>query len=54
VAVAGARAAVVVVREAVLRQALEVIAFALSAAKEQRMNWGPPVTSSNVQNVVPP
>jgi hypothetical protein len=43
-----------VVREAVLRQARAVIAFAPNVVKEQPIKWGPPVMNSNAQSVAPP
>ena len=42
-----------VVREAVLRQARAVIAFAPNVVKEQPIKWGPPVMNSNAQSVAP-
>ncbi len=43
-----------VAREAVLRQARAVIAFAPTVVKEQPIKWGHPVMNSNAQSVAPP
>ena len=43
-----------VAREAVLRQARVVTAFAPTVVKKQPINWGPPVMNSNAQSVAPP
>jgi hypothetical protein len=48
------KAVVVGAGEAALLQALEVTVFAPTVVKERPINWGHPVTSRNVQNVVLP
>ena len=50
-ATAEVKTVVVGAREAVLRQARAVIASAPTVVKEQPINWGPPVTSSNALSV---
>jgi len=48
------KAVVVGAGEAALLQALEVTACAPTVVKKRPINWGPPVMSRSVQNVVLP
>jgi hypothetical protein len=48
------KAVVVGAGEAALLQALEVTVCAPTVVKERPINWGPPVMSRSVQNVVLP